>query len=125
MAQLSDSQIKDHRDDPSSSRAYRTAGHKDSDGAEGYTHSREDVQDPNHLGSTATEATQWWSDRSETPTPERKHNAYDSDDERYFSDHFIEELKSRTESVTSGQNTSRPHVPMGKNTGRLTEKSVL
>lgn len=46
------------------------------------------LQNPGQMGTTATQASQWWSDRSETPTDDGKHGTYDSEDERYFSDHF-------------------------------------
>ncbi|KAF2447022.1 hypothetical protein P171DRAFT_442219 [Karstenula rhodostoma CBS 690.94] len=87
------------------------------------SHRPNDTQDPQYLGTTATLVSQWWSDRSETPSEDGRHDSHDSDDERYFSDHFIEELRSRTSSVASGSTTPRPQGPVhGRNDEDQNEK---
>jgi hypothetical protein len=88
-------------------------------GTEDPSHGTKDVQAPQRLGTAATMVSQWWSDGSETPTDEGRHDAYDSDDERYFSDHFIEKLRSRTCSVASDPPTPHSTVPKGRKSSEL------
>ncbi|KAL5401181.1 hypothetical protein PMIN03_011732 [Paraphaeosphaeria minitans] len=78
----------------------------------------DDARAPPHLGTTATTATKWWSDRSDTSSDDSRHDPCDNNDEQYFSDHFIEELRSRTGSVASDFTTPRPQGPTGGKHGR-------
>ncbi|KAF9738195.1 hypothetical protein PMIN01_03478 [Paraphaeosphaeria minitans] len=73
----------------------------------------DDARAPPHLGTTATTATKWWSDRSDTSSDDSRHDPCDNNDEQYFSDHFIEELRSRTGSVASDFTTPRSQGPTG------------
>ena len=45
-----------------------------------------------------------------------RHVPYDDQDERYFSDHFIDELKNRDGSVRSGESTP-PYIYMSSDEG--------
>jgi hypothetical protein len=92
--------------------------HKGS-GTEVPGHDSDGVRTSQHLGTTATVVSQWWSDRSETPTDDGRNDAYNSDDERYFSDHFIEELWSTSNSVASDPPRPRSPLSTAKSTREL------